>query len=394
MTSSAGAGRVVVVGASVAGVRCATTLRDAGHQGPVVLLDAESGPPYDKPQLSKHLRRDHELVLLADAPTLAARGIEHRPGERAESLDVTARVLRTDRGDLAFDHLVIATGSRPRTVPDLPPRAGYVRTRADWERLRVAVADGSLLVVGAGFLGLEAAAAVTSLGIRATVVDVATRVLGRGVPACVADVVAARHRHEGVDLRLGVEDPLLEGSGDGVRVDGVSAGFGLVAIGAEPDLGWLGGSGLRIDDGVLCDEALRAAPGIWAVGDAARWLNARYGELERHEHWTTAVRHAQHVARSIARGEATPMAELPYVWSDQFDWRVQCVGRIGAEVRHYEVGRDAHLAVSTTAGAVVGVTTVNAQALCVRARQLLTRRDPDPEELAAALRLDELQEVA
>ncbi|NYI80389.1 NAD(P)/FAD-dependent oxidoreductase [Nocardioides panzhihuensis] len=386
---------VLIVGASVGGVRCALGLRDAGFSGPITLLDVESSAPYDKPQLSKHLGKDDALELLATPELLHERDIEFQPGTTAVGLDLAGRV-ETTSGLRSYDHLVIASGCRPRELlTPLPLHASYVRTQSNWERLKSAAERGGrLLVVGAGFLGLEAAAAGTGAGMSATVIDVAPKVLQRGIPGVAADLIAARHSAEGVDLRMGVGDATLGGDRDHVWVDGVKGDFAVVSIGAVPNVEWLEGSGLILENGVVCDETLSAAQGVWAVGDCARWHNSRYDRMERVEHWTTAVKQAQHVASSIATGEARAFGDVPYVWSDQFNWKIQTVGKTAVGAMHYVSDNGAHVVLSTDGDRVTGVTTINAQAICLRARQLLQGGDPSLDDVAAGLHLDKLTLVA
>ncbi|GAA1863544.1 FAD-dependent oxidoreductase [Pseudonocardia ailaonensis] len=386
---------VVIVGASVAGVRCATALRDAGHDGRIVLLDAEDETPYDKPPLSKNLAPDDGVPLLVERGVLGARGIEFHGGRPAVGLDLSRRVVETSDGVIAFDDLVIASGCRPRRLPaPLPPRATYVRTKDDWARLREAVARGGrLLVVGAGFLGLETAAAARRQGMQVTVFDVAPQVLRRGVPASAAEIIAAGHREEGVELRLGISSPTVDGDAGGAVVDGVAGDFAIVSIGAVPAVDWLAGSGLALDDGVVCDSGLRAGEGIWAIGDCARWHNARYGELRRTEHWTTATQHGRHVAGSIAAGTATPFGELPYVWSDQFGRRIQTVGVGGDEEITCRAPDGAPVVLSVRDDLVTGVTTIDAQAVCLKARLLLRDEDRRVDEVRGALGLGGLAPV-
>lgn len=395
MTSSSK--RVVIVGASVAGVRCATALRSGGFSGEIRLLDAEDLTPYDKPQLSKRLGADAVLDTLVSADELDAHRVELIGGVTATGLDVERRRLATTSGTVDYDELVIASGCHARPWPQsLPDGAGYVRNRSDWERLSAAVRGGDhLVVIGGGFLGLEVAAAARGEGVRATVVDVAERVLTRGIPRLAADLIAERHRAEGVQLCLGVHGPTVTEDGHRVRVTPDVAGdYVLVAIGAVPNTAWLADSGILLDNGIVCDAALSAAPGVWAIGDCARWDNGRYGELERHEHWTTAQRHAQQVATSIVGGKAVPVREVGYVWSDQFDWKIQSVGRQGNNEEHYAAanGGQVFLSLDDT-GKVTGVTTINAPGHSVRARRLLADTDPERSVVAAALGLDGLARV-
>lgn len=370
---------VVVVGASVAGTRCAMTLRDNGFSGSIVLIDPEEGDPYDKPQLSKHFELDRELELLVTSAVLRDRDIDFRSGVVAVGVDVDQRLLHTSEGPVAFDELVIATGCRARRLPyDLPQRASYVRTRSDGAELTEAVERGGrLLVLGGGFLGLEAAAAAASRGMEVTVVDVAPRILTRGIPESAARLIAEKHAAEGVRFSLGVEDPVLAGDEDTVWIGDVEADYAVVSIGALPNAEWLADSGLSLNDGVVCDENLAAAPGVWAAGDVARWTNVRSGRPERHEHWTTAVRHGQRVGQAIADREAHPVGETSYVWSDQFDWKIQSVGQVGVEEFVYSMDNDEYVVVCVNeSGAVCGVTTINSQARCLRARQLLQETEP------------------
>lgn len=394
-TRSRAFGAVVIVGASVAGIRCAMTLRDVAYTGAITLLESELGDPYDKPQLSKHLAPGDELTPLASETALRARDIDFRPGVAATALDVAARVLETSAGPVEYDNVVIATGCRPRALATpLPPRATYIRSKEDWKRLRRGIAPGGrLIVVGAGFLGLEAAAAATTLGISTTVVDVAPRVLTRGIPAGAAALISDRHVSEGVELRLGVSPPVLSGDGRTVAIDGVEGDCAVVAVGAVPNVEWLTGSGLMLEDGVVCDDTLVAAPGVWAAGDCARWSNPRYGAVERVEHWTTAVNQAKHVAGSIASGAPSPFGDVPYVWSDQFDWKIQTVGHPGTDEAHYLSATGGHVVVSSDHGTVTGVTTINAQALCLRSRQVLQRGDVALEHMSELLQLATLTGV-
>lgn len=318
------------------------------------------------------------MTPLAGASLLRDRGIDLRTATVACGLDLSRHVVQTTTGAVPFDELVVATGCRPRHLQAaLPPHATYLRTKREWELLRGAVQRGGrLVVVGAGFLGLEVAAAAIRQGMEVSVIDVAARVLQRGMARNAAEAVAAKHRAEGVDLRLGVTDPTLSGDSRNVWIDGVEGDFAVVSIGAQPAVEWLAGAGVPIDNGIICTEGLQVAAGLWAIGDCARWRHPRYGSLHRVEHWTTATQHARHVARSIVAGTATPFTGVPYVWSDQYEWTIQSVGVPEGKETHYESDDGAHVVVCAQDDQVIGVTTINAQAQCIKARQLLSTADP------------------
>jgi 3-phenylpropionate/trans-cinnamate dioxygenase ferredoxin reductase subunit len=332
---------VVVVGASLAGLRATETLRHHGFDGRLVLVGAESHLPYDRPPLSKQLlagEREAQDLVLRRAP-YDELDVELRLGVRAVALDVGAREVTLEDGDrIVFDGAVLATGSAPRTLPDTPALDGIhiLRTVDDALDLRAHL-DGRprVVVVGAGFIGSEVAATCRQLGLDVTVLEALPAPLMRGLGPVLGMVCGELHRDHGVELRLGVGVAGFAGTGRVERVlldDGteIAADVVVVGIGVEPVTGWLEGSGLTLENGVVCDETLLAAPGIVAAGDVARWPNPRYdGELMRLEHWTNAADQGVAAARRllIPEGEPTPgFAPIPYVWSDQYDRKIQTVG--------------------------------------------------------------------
>lgn len=330
--------QVVVVGVSAAGLTAAETLRREGYAGRLVLVDGDPRPPYDRPPLSKQLLKGdwtEERLALRPPTALEGLGAEWRLGVRAERLDLVAgRVALADGASVAFDGLVVATGVRARTLPFAAGVAGahVLRTVEDALALRRELVPGAaVVVVGAGFLGTEAAAVATELGCRVSVVDPLELPLQRQLGPRIGERIAGLHREHGVALHCGrgvADVRQAAGRVAGVVLDDgseIPADVLLVAIGAEPVTDWLRGSGLVLDNGVQCDELCRAAPGVVAAGDVASWLHPTLGRL-RLEHRMNATEQGMAAARTLL-GLGTPFAPVPYFWSDQYDVRVQVYGR-------------------------------------------------------------------
>jgi NADPH-dependent 2,4-dienoyl-CoA reductase/sulfur reductase-like enzyme len=346
---------VVVVGASLAGLRAMETLRAEGFTGRITAIGDEPHLPYDRPPLSKQFLAgdwDADRIALRKPDAMESLGVEWRLGGRASALDLAAReVLLADGGAVRYDGLVLATGSTPRLLPGQPDAAGVhvLRTLDDSIALRadVAVAGRRLVVIGAGFIGLEVAASARKLGAEVVVLEGLPAPLIRALGPEMGRAVAGVHGRNGVEIRcdLRVESiEVTDGRATGVRLaDGevVPADAVLVGIGAAPATGWLAGSGLAIGegpgkDGVWCDATLNAgadpSPGsVFAAGDIARW--DLHGEMVRLEHWTNAAEQGAAAARNLLRraaGEpAEPYVPVPFVWSDQYDSRIQLLGHPG-----------------------------------------------------------------
>ena len=337
--------RTVVVGASIGGVRTAQALRRGGYAGEVVLVDADSEPPYDRPPLSKAMLSKAMLLDGAEAtPTLltyeqaAASDIRLELGVAAHSLGVAAGTVDlADGRRLAFDDVVLATGSAARPSPWGRPEGLHVlRSLADARALRADLRRGGrVVVVGAGFIGAEVASAATSLGLAVSVVDPLPVPMGRVVGDEVGRVFERLHQRNGVSTYFGsgVEDVRSLPGGltvtltDGTRLDADTV---VVGIGASPNQRWLESSGLLLDDGVVCDEFCRAVgqPRVHVVGDLARWHHQRHAEWVRVEHWTNAVEQASCVAHNIDNpGALRACVPVEYVWSDQYDQKIQLAGR-------------------------------------------------------------------
>ena len=334
-------GSVSIVGASLAGYWAAETLRRDGFEGRISLIGDEPHAPYDRPPLSKKFLAgdlDDDRLPLTTAEKLADLGLEMRLGCRATGLDVATRTLEVDGVAELYDGLLIATGARCRNLPGTAGLAGVhtLRTRDDAEAIRDALANGArrVVVVGAGFIGAEVASTAIGRGAEVTMVEALEAPFGRVLGVEMGAVMADVHRRHGVDLRtgVGVDEVLGDDRLAGVRLaDGATleADLLVVGIGVVPNTDWLEGSGLTLDDGVVCDETCLAAPDVVAAGDVARWANPRYGEVMRVEHWDNAVQQGVHAARRLLQSdeEATPYAPVPWFWTDQYDRKVQLAGR-------------------------------------------------------------------
>ena len=341
----------VIVGASLAGINAARTLRLQGHTGSIIVVDADSERPYDRPPLSKQMLtgewEPEKILLPAGKEDL---DLEFRLGVRAKAVDLGARQITLEGADgtvanTAFDSLVIASGASARRLPDSAGIAGVhvVRTLADSLALRAELEAGPsrVVVIGAGFIGAEVASSCRKRGIEVTLVEAMPLPLERILGAEMGRVCAQVHIENGVDLRLGTGVLQLETETvDGVEkvvgvalTDGttVAAEIVVVGIGVTLNVDWLEGSGLTLDDGVVCDNTLLAAPGVVAAGDIARYPSARFGRMLRVEHWETAIAGGEAAARRLlaeASGE-TPVVfdPIPWFWSDQYDRKIQLAGR-------------------------------------------------------------------
>ncbi|WP_369166548.1 NAD(P)/FAD-dependent oxidoreductase [Streptomyces sp. R28] len=323
--------RIVVVGASAAGLAAAETLRREGYDGTLTLVGDEPLAPYDRPPLSKQLLSgewEPERLALRTPGDLAGLDLDLRLGVAAAGLRLADRTVElADGSTVPYDGLILATGVRPRR---LPGAGGHVlRTLDDAMRLRDRLTPGKrLVVVGAGFLGAEAAAVAWRLGCEVTLLEPAPVPLAHAVGSEVGEVLTRAHLDRGVDLRCGVT--VTEVTGNGVRLaDGelVEADEVLIAIGSVPNTDWLAAGGLTVGDGVVCDEYCEAARNVYAAGDVARWYNPLFGLPMRIEHRTNAAEQGMAAARNLLHPDARKsFAPVPYFWSDQYDMKIQAYG--------------------------------------------------------------------
>jgi NADPH-dependent 2,4-dienoyl-CoA reductase/sulfur reductase-like enzyme len=330
---------VVVVGASLAGMRAIEHLRANGYAGRITLVGDEPDPPYDRPPLSKDVlvgTATPESTFFRTADQLASLDVELLLGTAAQRLDLASRKLEVDGHRLAFDGLILATGARARTVPGLEPREGVhvLRTLADAVRLRAELVQAShVVVVGAGFIGSEIASSARSLGVGVTVVEQAPAPLARVLGVELGAACAALHTVNGTDVRCSTTVEAIEGRDtvEAVRLSDssmIDADLVVVGVGVVPNTEWLEGSGLTIGDGVVCDARLSAGPeGVFAAGDVARWDNELFGRQMRVEQWTNAAEQGRHVAAALLEPRASlPFRGANYFWSDQYGVRIQFTG--------------------------------------------------------------------
>jgi NADPH-dependent 2,4-dienoyl-CoA reductase/sulfur reductase-like enzyme len=377
---------VVIVGGGLASQRCMETLRSRGYEGRIAIVCGEAVPPYDRPPLSKELlagELDESELGFRPAQWYADRQVE-LIFRRATGLDAERRRVRLYHGgELAYEDLVIATGSAPRV---LPPLAGYsnvhyLRTIADARRLRSELRKGGrLAVVGAGFIGQEVASTARTAGADVTIVEALPAPLAAVLGERIGRTLMEMHADRGVDVRLStrLEGARGNGSVEELRLSGgatLPCDAVVVGIGVAPDSGWLRGTPLE-GDGVITDGAGRTrVPHVFAAGDVARSFDHRLGTHRRSEHWDAAAREGGAVARAILGERAAP-APPPSFWSDQHGVRIQYFGHADLADELTLEGRpsDRRFAVAyTRRGRPVGVLTVDEPRAFARLRKEIER---------------------
>ena len=378
---------VVIIGASLAGLRTAEALRARSYGECITLVGAEPGLPYDRPPLSKdYLSSDHsgEVPLLREDVAFAELELELRVETRATRLNPERRRLSLSNGDeVPYDDVVIATGADARRLPLSAGVDGFrtLRTLADADLLRAEFdRRPKVLVLGGGFIGAEVAAAARARDLDVDLVELLPAPMSAALGPTVGALLADLHTDHGVRLHCGVTVARVFGA---PRVEKVELSNGTVldadlvvmGLGVVPATAWLHDSGLEIDNGVKCDDRLRAIgrPGVYAVGDVARWTHPIFDESIRVEHWTNANEHADVVASAIM-GEPRVAGAVPYVWSDQYRRKIQIVGRpaAGDDITLIEDPADGrHVAVYERRGRVVGMLTVDAPRTMLRGRRAI-----------------------
>lgn len=406
MTEAAIDRHVVIVGASLAGTRTAQNLRALGHTGRLTLVGAEAELPYDRPPLSKKLLQGEWSEASVSGIRLVTEGeldkldVELRLGTAAVGLEPEARLLHLADGTaVPYDVLVIATGAAARPSPWMPPSGVHqLRTLEDSRAIAAQLALGEpVVVVGGGFIGTEIAAAARARGCAVTVVDPLPEPMARLVGPEIAGSLVDLHRRNGVETRFGVGVVGIEGQAGDLTVElnngeRLQASTAVVGIGSVPSTDWLVTSGLKLDNGVVTDRFLRAIGfgDVFAVGDVARWPHPGRGVEVRAEHWTNASDQAMYVATAVTQGLGAAYAPTDYVWSDQYDWKVNAFGRrdpAGVSIVVGDLQADGRAAVvhADENGAPCGAVTVNWVRALNQARRLLAA-DASAEAVVAAIR--------
>jgi len=336
--------RVVIVGGGGTGDYAAFTLRKQGFDGEITILSMDRDPPYDRPYLSKEFLRseiERPKVFLHEDADYAKERIDLRLEQRVTGGSLRERTLTVDGGaDVAFDTLVLGLGGTPRRLPGIPEAENVLTLRSlrDSEAIRQALSGaGSLLLVGAGFIGAEVAASARKLGKQVLIVEALPVPLQRALGREVGEIYADIHRGHGVDVHTGTTVDRWHTSGN--RVTGVSLSDGsrkdvdlvLVAVGIEPNLELPKALGLPIEGGgVRVDEGLRAANDVYVGGDIALHEHPVLHRAIRVEHWEVAKGHGRGIGAAIARGHA-PYTKLPYFWSDQYDVNLEYRGQASGD---------------------------------------------------------------
>jgi len=395
---------ILIVGGGQAAAQAVETLRKRGHVGPLTLVGDENLLPYQRPPLSKKYlagQLDADRLLIRHAAHYAEHAVDLRLGFAAVSLDAAQRCVEVaDGSHLEYDKLLLATGSRPRTLP-VPGAelAGvhYLRTAADVDRLRAELRPGRrAVIVGGGYIGLEVAATCREAGLDVTVVEATDRVMSRVVSPVVSRFYEADHARHGVQIHCRSRVSELAPAGDGgtqrvagVRlVDGreIPADFVLIAIGVEPVDTLAREAGLECDDGIVVDEHCRSSdPHIWAAGDCTRHPSVHYGTRVRLESVDNAFEQGTSAALNLL-GLITVHDKVPWFWSDQFDLKMVVVGLAhGADeqIVRGDPDRRAFSVCYLKAGELTAIETVNQTRDQMAARKLiLGRARPDRAKLA------------
>jgi 3-phenylpropionate/trans-cinnamate dioxygenase ferredoxin reductase subunit len=398
---------MVIIGAGECGGRAALALRDLGYDGPVTLVGDEPHLPYERPPLSKEAMAgdEPEIKAITSDEILTERSIRHIHSVQAVAIDRAAHVVRLSDGSvLPYGKLLLATGSTPRKLPmpGLGPRCVYLRTFNDALAIRAHLSAGNrIAIVGGGFIGLELAAAVRRLGAAVTVIEAQPRILMRGVPAEIAQIIHEEHEAQGVKILCGdgIAAIAEKGTDRGAEVRIALAGgqeivadLAVIGIGAVPVTGLAAEAGLTIDNGIAVDAELRTDdPDIFAAGDCCSFPLAVYGGRRvRLEAWRNAQEQGALAARNMF-GAGESHAAVPWFWSDQYGLTLQIAGLSdeGSEVVRRDLDDGAfllfHLAEDGRLVAASGIGPGNSVARDIRLAEMLIakRAKPAPEALGS-----------
>ena len=395
---------MLIVGAGECGARAALTLRERGYDGQVTLVGDEPHLPYERPPLSKDTmvsEAEPAPKLVGDREHFSSRRIDCVTGASAVAIDRAARrVTLANGGTLPYDKLLLATGAVPRKLV-LPgadsSRCAYLRTHGDAVRIRSALKAGShVAILGGGFIGLEIAASARKRGASVTVIEALPRILTRGVPEAIAQIVDARHRREGVTLACGKAVLALRETASSIEIvlaDGgtVAADLLVIGIGAVPVTDLAQKAELAIDNGIAVDAQLRTAdPDIYAAGDCCSFPLAVYGgQRVRLECWRNALDQGGLAARNML-GAGEGASAVPWFWSDQYDLTLQIAGLPdeGTQTVRRDLSEDAfilfHLASDGRLVAASGIARGNAVAKDIRLAEMLIAKSARPNPAALA----------
>ena len=400
-------GRIVVVGASLAGLRAAESLRSSGYDGVVTVIGAERHLPYDRPPLSKQFLKgdwDADRIALRHVDQYEPLQLDMRLGVAATALDPVGKTVTLSNNDVvAFDGCIIATGTAARRLPFGHDLEGVhtLRTLDDAIALRAALDAGArLAIIGAGFIGSEVASTARGKGCTVNVFEAAPVPLWRVLGPEMGAALGALHEPNGSRLHLGAN---ITGFAGKHRVEGVQLADGVVVeadavvvgVGSAPVTAWLDGSGLTIRDGIVCDMMLHAvgAPGVFCAGDVCRWPDGRReGAESRLEHWTNAAEQGAAAAKNLlaylAGGAGEPFSPVPFVWSDQYGVRIQFLGHSAATddvtVVKGSVAEGKFVALYGRAGVLVGALGVSMPKELMAYRKMLAG---DPLDYASTVAL-------
>jgi 3-phenylpropionate/trans-cinnamate dioxygenase ferredoxin reductase subunit len=384
----------VIVGAGLAGAKAAQTLRETGFDGEIVLLGEEPVRPYERPPLSKGLllgTAERETVFVHEAGWYAEHDVDLRTGVRATAIDRAARKVQLGDGQrIGYEALLLATGATPRPL-DVPGAdldgVLQLRTLPDSDRIAAELVDGArLVVIGAGWIGLEVAAAARERGVTVTVVDHSAAPLLRVLGPEIAQVFADLHREHGVSFHHGATVRRFLGHG---RVSAVELGDGtelpadvvVVGVGVRPNVALGEVAGLTVDNGIVVDQALRSSdPRIYAAGDIANAYHPLYGRHLRVEHWATALNSGPAAARSMLGSEVV-YDQLPYFYTDQYDLGMEYTGYAPPEgydkvVVRGDLAKREFIAFWTADGRVVAGMNVNIWDVTPQIEALIRSRQP------------------
>ena len=334
----------MIVGGGLAASRTAEQLRRAEHAGEVVIVSDEVHVPYDRPPLSKDAlhRDDHDFAAVTLKPRefYDENNITLMLGSAAASVDSAAKTVTLSDGSVVeYDELVIATGLVPKRIPSFPDLDGIHVLRSydqSQELRRQAGSARHAVIIGAGFIGCEVAASLRALGVDVVLVEPQPEPLASVLGEKIGALVSRLHRAEGVDVRTAVGVAEVRGDAhvrqvvlsDGSELD---ADLVVVGIGSRPATDWLAGTGIEVDNGVVCDKVGRtSAPHVWALGDVASWQDAA-GHQARVEHWSNVAEQARVLVPAMLGQEPPEAVVVPYFWSDQYDVKIQCLGEPEAD---------------------------------------------------------------